>query len=88
MTRQRRLHEVLNVRLDDALAGEIRRIAAASGESESEVARRLMSYGAEVSRRLEADDLSRPYGQTYPEHRKAVIEARWEPVTDEDRENP
>jgi hypothetical protein len=77
MTRQRKLREVLNVRLDMALAREIRRIATAEGETESEVARRLLSYGAEVARRLQADDLKRHYASAEPAARHPVIEAHW-----------
>ena len=61
MTRTRKLKEVLNVRLDEALALELRRLAATRGVSESEVARLLLRYGIEVSRRLEAARLSEPW---------------------------
>jgi len=84
MTRQRNLREVLNVRLDDALAREIRRIAAAQGGSESEVARTLLSYGAEVARRLEAQRLMSHYTSREPEFGRVVIDAHWEPLSDEE----
>jgi Ribbon-helix-helix protein, copG family len=63
VTRDRKLREVLNVRLDEPLAKEIRRIATAQGRSESEVARQLLGYGAEVERRLEAQRLATHYSQ-------------------------
>jgi predicted transcriptional regulator len=61
VTRERKLREVLNVRLDDPLAREIQRLAAAQGVSESEIARKLLAHGAEVERRLEAQRLMDHY---------------------------
>lgn len=84
MTRERKLREVLNVRLDVSLAKEIRRIATVEGETESEVARRLLSYGAEVARRLEADELKRHYSAWEPPAKSAVIEAHWRRYTQEE----
>jgi len=55
------LKEVLNLRLDVPLAKEIRRLAQAQDRSESEVARTLLGYGAEVERRLEAQRLQEHY---------------------------
>jgi hypothetical protein len=84
MTRERKLREVLNVRLDEALAREIQRIAKVQGKSESEVARTLLGYGTEVERRLEAQRLMRHYAAS--ENRSfgsVVIEARWEPMSQE-----
>lgn len=82
MTRQRKLKEVLNVRLDTALAAEIRRIATAEGRSESDVARTLLNYGVDVSRQLEVQRLSRPFRQEYadaewPEPGFVDIRAKW-----------
>lgn len=84
MTRARILREVLNVRLDEPLAKEIRRIATVQGKSESEVARKLLSYGAEVERRLEAQRLMQHHAakeDTRPG--SVIIEARWEPFSQE-----
>jgi hypothetical protein len=67
MTRPRKLREVLNVRLDQPLAQEIRRIATDRGRTESEVARELLSYGVAVSRQLDAERFSRPYQEEYSE---------------------
>jgi hypothetical protein len=69
--RERKLREVLNIRLDQSLAREIARMAGAEGQSESEVARTLLRYGIEVQRRLEAASLAIPFG--------------WDATTDEDR---
>jgi hypothetical protein len=80
MTRPRKLREVLNVRLDQPLAQEIRRIALDRGSSESEVARLLLSYGVEVQRRLDSERFSRSYEAEYSEHDEpgfVEIQARW-----------
>jgi hypothetical protein len=82
MTRERKLKEVLNVRLDAALAREIRRIARAKEISESEVARGLLAYGAEVERRLEAQRLMLHFRSDQEQDVRlgqVVVEARWEP---------
>lgn len=44
---------------------EIDRIAALQGKSSSEVGRLLLSYGAEVQRRLEAQRLMQHHGQEF-----------------------
>ena len=73
--------DVLNLRLDPALAAEIQRIAEWRETSASEIARELMRHGVAVERQLEAQELQRPY-----EHSKITrsadrgylkIEARW-----------
>ncbi len=92
MARQRNLKEILNVRLDEPLSRELRRIAATREQSESAVARWLLQYGIEVSRRLEAARLSRPYEWQVEEtddpfdHRPGIveIEAKWRPMTDDE----
>jgi ribbon-helix-helix CopG family protein len=93
MTEARKLKEVLNVRLDEPLARELRRLAATREQSESEVARWLLRYGIEVSRRLEATKLSQPYEwEVERDERNAFedrpglveIEAKWRPMTDEE----
>ena len=53
--------DVLNLRLDPALAQEIQRIAEWRGTSASEIARELMRHGVAVERQLEAQELRRPY---------------------------
>ena len=55
------LKDVLNVRVDARLAAEVDRIAGLQETSASEAARKLLQYGIEVARKLEADDLMRPY---------------------------
>jgi hypothetical protein len=84
MTRERKLREVLNVRLDEPLAREIRRIATVRGESESEVARLLLSYGAEVERRLQMQELARHHAAAEDKRvGSVIIEARWEPFPED-----
>jgi len=85
VTRERKLREVLNVRLDQPLAREIQRIAVARGQTESEVARMLLTYGAEVERRLEAQALGRHHAAPRDSRPSAlIIEARREYFTDEE----
>lgn len=77
------LREALNLRIDDRLAKELDRIAAGKGESASEVARRLLGYGAEVERRLEAQKLMQHYGSEYADNvaGRIVIKAEFVPYT-------
>jgi hypothetical protein len=87
--RERKLREVLNVRLDAPLAREIARVAGARGQSESEVARWLLRYGIEVQRRLEQQDLAVPFGwERKPEDEPwpgiVEITAKWRPMTEEE----
>ena len=89
MTRERKLSNVLNVRLDAALARELRRIAAVQGRSESEIARTLLGYGIEVTRRLEVPAYVRPFAWQERDDDEPVpgiveIEARWRPMTNEE----
>jgi hypothetical protein len=87
--RERKLREILNVRLDAPLAREIGRIARARGQSDSEVARSLLRYGIEVERRLEAQDYAVPFGWEREEEDEpwptiVEIQAKWRPMTDEE----
>jgi predicted transcriptional regulator len=73
--------DVLNIRLDPALAGEIQRIAEWRGTSASDVSRELMRHGVAVERQLEAQELSRPYEYSKIERDSErgylKVEARW-----------
>ncbi len=86
MTRERKLRSVLNVRLDEPLSREIRRIATARETTESEIARQLLSWGVEVARNLEASELMKHYAYKEDRPQRMVIEARYEPYTDEELE--
>lgn len=73
--------DVLNLRLDPALAAEIQRIAEWRATSASEVARELMRHGVTVERQLEAQELHRPYEHSKIERNTdrgyLKIDARW-----------
>jgi predicted transcriptional regulator len=73
--------DVMNLRLDPGLAGEIQRIADWRGTSASEVARDLMRHGVAVERQLQAQELHRPYEHSKIERDRdrgyLKIEARW-----------
>lgn len=88
MTRPRKLREVLNVRLDEPLARELARIAGAEGRSESDIARRLLGYGIEVVRRLQAEEFSRPFSwqEELEDEYPGVVEikARWRAMSEEE----
>jgi hypothetical protein len=87
MARERKLKEILNLRLDVPLAKEIRRLAQAQRRSESEVARTLLGYGAEVERRLEAQRLMGHYSRQEDDRPGRVqVEARFVPYTREEAE--
>jgi hypothetical protein len=89
MTRQRKLKEILNLRLDQPLAREIARMAGAQNRSESEVARTLLTYGIEVARRLDAEAFKRPFAWQEPTEDEPYphiveIDAHRRPMTDEE----
>jgi hypothetical protein len=82
MARERKLKEILNLRLEPALAKEIRRVAQARGISESEVARLFLDHGAEVERRLDAQRLMGHYArQDEDRPGRIVIHAEFMPYT-------
>jgi hypothetical protein len=80
--KKQQLSGVLNLRIDDALTREVDRIAQVEGTSASEAARKLLGYGVEVQRQIEASYLRLPYqldrAATEGRH---VIEAAWKPYT-------
>jgi hypothetical protein len=90
MTRSRKLREVLNVRLDAPLAGEIARISATWNTSESDAARTLLGYGIEVVRRMQAAEFQRPFSwqeewdpeSSWPSMME--IEVKHRPMTEEE----
>lgn len=76
------LTKVLNVRVDEALSREIDRIARVDGISASEAARKLVGYGVEVQRQIEASYLRLPYTlDPDSTEGRVVIEAGWKPYT-------
>jgi hypothetical protein len=82
MTEKKQLKDVLNLRLDEALSREIDRIAQVEGTSASEAARKLMGYGVEVQRQVEASYLRLPYTLDREKTEgRLVIEAAWKPYS-------
>jgi hypothetical protein len=76
------LNSVLNIRVDDALSREIERIAKVEGVSGSEAARKLIGYGVEVQRQIEASYLRLPYALDREKaDGRVVIEAAWKRYT-------
>src|SRR5437762_1644347 len=76
------LSGVLNVRVDDALSREIDRIAKVEGTSASEAARKLIGYGVEVHRQVEASYLRLPYTLDREKTEgRVVIAAEWKPYS-------
>lgn len=82
MAKEKVFSEVLNLRVDEAMSREIKRIAAQRSEPESETARMLIDWGIEAHRAREAALLSRRYDEGTPENRhgeplKLEIVAQW-----------
>jgi hypothetical protein len=85
MAKERVYSEVLNLRVDEAMSEEIKRIAGVNGTPESETARALIAWGIEAHRAREAAMLSLPYDVKNPEDRWGNplvlrIKASWESV--------
>lgn len=80
---KRALNEALNLRIDAGLAAEIEWIAKGRGQTASEAARQLLSYGVEVERRLQAQRLSRNYDSPLDPDTagRVVISAEFVPYT-------
>jgi hypothetical protein len=82
MSERKGLSDVLNFRVDEALAREIERIGRLEGKKASEVARELLTYGVEVHRQIEASYLRLPYTMDAEKTEgRTVIEAAWKPYT-------
>jgi hypothetical protein len=83
MTEKRQtLSGVLNLRVDEALSREIDRIAAVERLSASEAARKLLGYGVDVQRQVEASYLRLPYTLDREKTEgRVVIEAAWKPYS-------
>jgi hypothetical protein len=82
MAEKKQLSGVLNLRVDDALSKEVDRIAGVEGVSASEAARKLLGYGVEVQRQVEASLLLLPYTlDRASTEGRVVIDAAWKPYT-------
>ena len=89
MAREKVYSEVLNLRVDEAMSREIKRIAAVNDKPESEIARSLIGWGIEAHRAREAARLRLPYDMTVPHDRwgnpqELVIRAEWVSYDPED----
>jgi hypothetical protein len=67
MAKEKVFSEVLNLRVDEAMSQEIKRIAAQRGQPESETARMLIDWGIEAHRAREAALLRRRYDAGPPQ---------------------
>ena len=65
MAKEKVFSEVLNLRVDDAMSKEIKRIAGQDGKAESETARTLLEWGIEAYRAREVAILQLPYDRDH-----------------------
>jgi hypothetical protein len=87
VARERKLGDVLNLRVEMPLSREIARYARVQERPESEIARTFLRWGAEVARKLDADTFSKPFEWELPEGEWPTIveiSARRRPMTDEE----
>jgi hypothetical protein len=82
MAKEKVYSEVLNLRVDEPMSQEIKRIAAQREQPESETARMLIGWGIEAHRAREAALLRRPYDAGPPQDERGypmvlVVTARW-----------
>src|SRR5581483_11629469 len=88
MAREKVYSEVLNLRVDEPLSQEVKRIAEQHETSESDAARRLLAWGVEAHRAMEARRLLRPYDAPEPDFPQRMrITVHWEdfdPAEDDD----
>jgi hypothetical protein len=85
MAKEKVFSEVLNLRVDEAMSAEIKRIAKQRDTPESETARMLIDWGIEAHRAREAALLRRRYDQGPPKDEmgyEMILEvvATWVPV--------
>ena len=66
MAKEKVYSEVLNLRIDEAMSREIKRIAAQRAQADSEAARMLLEWGIEAHRAGEAARLRLRYDETTP----------------------
>jgi hypothetical protein len=67
MAKEKVYGEVLNLRIDEAMSREIKRIATQTGKPESETARALIEWGIEAHRAREVAQLQLRYDIDQPE---------------------
>ena len=69
MAKEKVYSEVLNLRVDEPMSQEIKRIAAQRDQAESETARMLIDWGIEAHRARESALLQRRYDEGTPQNR-------------------
>ena len=89
MAKEKVYSEVLNLRLDEAMSMEIKRIATQRETPESETARMLIEWGIEAHRAREVAQLQLRYDVDTPHDRHGdplvlKVQARWVPVDEWD----
>jgi len=85
MAKEKVFSDVLNLRIDEAMSTEIKRIAGQKGQPESETARALIDWGIEAYRAREVALLRRRYDAEEPVDREGFpmelrVVAQWESV--------
>jgi len=78
VAREKTYSEVLNLRIEPALAAEITRIAKQRETSESDTARMLLGWGVEAHRAMEAKKLLRRYDASDLEPQIMRVTVVWE----------
>lgn len=94
MAKEKTYSEVLNLRIDEAMSREIKRIAKQSDQAESETARSLIAWGIDAHRAREIAMLELPYDMgdnpvdRHGDPLRLRVVARWEPWAPWDEEGP
>ena len=84
MAKEKVYSEVLNLRVDEAMSNEIKRIASQRGTADSETARMLIEWGIEAHRAREVAKLRLRYDVDTPHDKHGdplvlKVEAHWVP---------
>ena len=94
MAKEKVYSEVLNLRVDEAMSNEIKRIAKQNDQAESEAARSLIAWGIQAHRAREIALLELPYDmgdQPTDRHGDPLVlkvVARWEEWAPWEQEGP
>lgn len=94
MAKEKTYTEVLNLRIDEAMSEEIKRIAKQTDQPESETARSLIAWGIRAHRAREIAMLELPYDMgknpvdRHGEPLTLRVVARWEPLPWDEDDGP